>query len=45
MAEKSKQKIAKKILSILMLGLFIFHSPPALWQERGEGECIGDTLF
>lgn len=45
MAENPKQKIAKKILSILMLGLFVFSAPLASAQEGGESEGEGGTLF
>ncbi len=38
MVEKRKQKIVKKILSILMLGFFVFGSTTAFAQEGGEGE-------
>lgn len=43
MAGKQKQKIAKKILSILMLGLFVFGSAQAFAQEGDDGS--GDTTL
>lgn len=42
MKGETKQKLVKKILSILMLGIFIFNAPLALAQEGGEE---GDVLF
>ncbi|MBU2634688.1 MAG: hypothetical protein KJ674_05625, partial [Nanoarchaeota archaeon] len=45
MAGKTKHKFAKKILSILMLGLFVFSAPLAMAQEGGEEGGGGDTLF
>jgi len=44
MLRDRKQKIAKKILSILMLGLFVFTVPVALAQE-GDGEGDGDGVL
>lgn len=44
MAGRQKQKFAKKILSILMLGLFVFSAPLSYAQE-GNGEGEDTTLY